>query len=53
MHRRLLEIKHDVDVLTEQIEELVKANEPCRRLLDIEGVGPISAGTAVCDTGLG
>lgn len=43
MHRRLLEIKRDIDVLTEQIEELVKANEPCRRLLDIEGVGPISA----------
>ena len=43
MYRRLLEIKQDIDVLTEQIEELVKANEPCRRLLDIEGVGPISA----------
>lgn len=43
MHRRLLGIKQDIDVLTEQIEGLVKANEPCRRLLAIEGVGPISA----------
>jgi len=43
MHRRLLEIKQDIDVLTDQIEGLVKANEPCRRLLAIEGVGPISA----------
>jgi len=43
MHRRLLEIKRDIDVLTDQIEGLVKANEPCRRLLEIEGVGPISA----------
>jgi len=43
MHRRLLEIKRDIDVLTDQIEGLVQANEPCRRLLEIEGVGPISA----------
>ena len=43
MHRRLLEIKQDIDVLTKQIEELVKSNDSCRRLLDIEGVGPIRA----------
>lgn len=43
MHRRLLEIKRDIDVLTDQIEGLVKANESCRRLLALEGVGPISA----------
>lgn len=43
MYRRLLAIKQDVDQLTQQIKELVQANEPCRRLLDIEGVGPISA----------
>jgi transposase len=43
MHQRLLNIKQDIDQLTRQIEDLVKANEPCRRLLDIEGVGPISA----------
>jgi transposase len=43
MQQRLIQVKQDIDVLTQQIEELVKANEPCRRLLDIEGVGPISA----------
>lgn len=43
MHERLLHIKQDIDQLTQQIETLVKANDACRRLLDIEGVGPISA----------
>jgi transposase len=43
MYRRLLAIKQDIDVLTEQVEGQVRANEPCRRLLDLEGVGPISA----------
>lgn len=43
IYRRLLKIKEDIDVLTQQIEQLVKANESCRRLLDLEGVGPISA----------
>mgnify|MGYP002630723185 CR=1 FL=1 len=43
MHERLIQIKHDIDQLTKQIEALVKANDACRRLLDIEGIGPISA----------
>lgn len=43
MYQRLLKIKDDIDQLTQQIEQLVNANESCRRLLDIEGVGPISA----------
>lgn len=43
MYQRLIRIKTDIDGLTRQIEQLVKANESCRRLLDIEGVGPISA----------
>jgi transposase len=43
MYQRLLRIKADIDDLTQQIERLVNANESCRRLLDIEGVGPISA----------
>jgi len=32
-----------IDFLNEQIKQLVKQNEACCRLLDIEGVGPISA----------
>ena len=43
MHERLIVIKRDIDVLTDRIEALVHANEPCKRLLEIEGVGPISA----------
>jgi transposase len=43
MHERLVQIKRDIDQLTQQIESLVKANDACQRLLDIEGVGPISA----------
>ena len=38
-----MQIKRDIDQLTQQIESLVKANDACQRLLDIEGVGPISA----------
>lgn len=43
MHERLVQIKRDIDQLTQQIESLVRANDACQRLLDIEGVGPISA----------
>lgn len=43
MYERLVQIKRDVDQLTQQIESLVKSNDACQRLLDIEGVGPISA----------
>ena len=43
MHDRLLVIKEDIDQLTAQIEVLVRSNDACKRLLDIEGVGPISA----------
>ncbi|MEM7099990.1 MAG: IS110 family transposase [Pseudomonadota bacterium] len=43
MHDRLLAIKEDIDQLTAQIETLVRSNDACKRLLDIEGVGPISA----------
>lgn len=43
MHERLLRMKDDIEVLTGQIEHWVRANESCRRLLALEGVGPISA----------
>lgn len=43
MYQRLLKIKDDIDQLTQQIQQLVNANDSCRRLLDLEGVGPISA----------
>lgn len=43
MHERLKAIKIDIDQLTDTIEEHVKSNDACKRLLDIEGVGPIGA----------
>jgi len=43
MHERLIKIKEDIDVLTAQIVALVNNNDACKRLLDLEGVGPISA----------
>ena len=43
MYQRLIQLKHDIDQLTREIESLVKANDACQRLLAIEGVGPISA----------
>ncbi len=43
MHERLIQVKRDIDALTEQIEALVRSNDACKRLLAIEGVGPVSA----------
>ena len=43
MHERLINIKTDIDVLTDQIEALVNSNDACKRLMALEGVGPISA----------
>ena len=43
MFHRLLDMKEDLDVLTRQIEQLVNDNESCKRLLALEGVGPIGA----------
>lgn len=43
MHERLINIKKDIDVLTSQIEALVNNNDACKRLLELEGVGPISS----------
>lgn len=43
MYHRLRQIKSDIDELTHEIEELVKANDATNRLLALEGVGPISA----------
>lgn len=41
--RKFLNIEHDCKSMDQQIEQLVKATEPCRRLLKLEGVGPVVA----------
>jgi transposase len=43
LYGRLIRIKDDIDVLTEQITALVKQNVACDRLTRLEGVGPISS----------
>ncbi len=43
MYDRLCQLKIDLNFLDEQIKALVKQNEACRELTEIEGVGPISA----------
>lgn len=43
MYTRYIQLKEDIEFLNEQIKQLVKQNDACRRLLEIEGVGPISA----------
>jgi transposase len=43
MFERYLLLKEDIDFLNEQIKQLVKQYDPCRRLMDLEGVGPIGA----------
>jgi len=43
LYGRLITIKDDIDVLTEQITTLVKQNVACDRLTKLEGVGPISS----------
>lgn len=41
--QRLCELRDDIKVLNDRIEALVKADAGCRRLLAIEGIGPIGA----------
>ena len=43
MYTRYLKLKEDIEFLDEQIKQLVKQNDACQRLMDLEGVGPISA----------
>ncbi len=43
MFERYHRLKEDIAFLNEQIKQLIKQNDACRRLMDLEGVGPISA----------
>lgn len=43
MWRRLCELRDDIKELTTAIETLVKQDGACKRLLSLEGVGPIGA----------
>ncbi len=43
LYQRLCNLKSDIEFLDAQIESLVKQNLACKSLMDLEGVGPISA----------
>lgn len=43
MFQRFLALEQDLAFMDEQIASLVKSNDGCRRLMALEGVGPISA----------
>jgi transposase len=43
MFERYQLLQLDIEFLDRQIRELVKQNDACHRLMDLEGVGPISA----------
>ena len=43
LYERFCRLREDIQFLDKQIACLVKQNEPCRHLTEMEGVGPISA----------
>lgn len=43
LYRRLRELRDDLERLNREIETLVRQHPVCRRLMALEGVGPISA----------
>lgn len=43
LFQRFLALEQDLSFMDEQIAALVKANDGCRRLMALEGVGPIGA----------
>jgi transposase len=43
MYHRLLELREDIDGMTKQIQRLVAEHPVCRKLTELEGIGPIGA----------
>ena len=43
LYERFCRLREDIQFLDKQIACLVKQNESCCRLADLEGVGPISS----------
>lgn len=43
MYHRLLELREDIETMTKQIQHLVAEHPVCRKLTELEGVGPIGA----------
>ena len=43
MHQRLLELLEDMESMTKEVDGLVKQHPVCKRIIAIEGIGPIGA----------
>lgn len=42
-YQRFLQLQEDIRFMDDEIKDLIKQHDACRRLTDMEGVGPISA----------
>jgi transposase len=43
LHQRMLNLRVDIEAMTKEIEQLVKAHPVCQKLTALEGIGPICA----------
>ena len=43
LHQRLIELRADIETMTKDVEQRVKAHPVCHKLTALEGVGPIGA----------
>jgi transposase len=43
MYTRLLELREDIEAMTEEVTRLVKEHPVCNKLTALEGIGPIGA----------
>ena len=43
LQQRLVELREDIEAMTREVEQLVKAHPVCHKLTALEGIGPIGA----------
>ncbi len=43
LHQRLIELREDIEAMTKEVDQLVKAHPVCHKLTALEGIGPIGA----------
>jgi len=43
LHQRLIELRADIETMTKDVEQRVKAHPVCHKLTALEGIGPIGA----------
>jgi len=53
LYRRMVELRHDIEAMTKEVEQIVREHPVCSRLTAMEGVGPIGALTLYASLGDG